>query len=95
MVTVLWEFLLWQHSLLALAAVQGVVGCVPRAGAVVGAGLGGTDGAVREQQRGGRLRLRRAGGDRCAPAGPAVSLHERSRCSSQGRWESFRVTPNS
>lgn len=90
-VTVPWEFLLlWQHSALALTAVQGAVESVTHAGAIVGAGLGGTDSAVCQQQWGGRLCLRRAGGDRCAPAGPAVSLHARSRCSSQGRWESFR-----
>lgn len=62
---------------------------------ILGFGFQCTDCPVHKQQRGGRLCLCRTGGDRCVTPGPAVSMHECSRCSSQGRWESFRVTLNS
>lgn len=59
---------------------------------ILGFGFQCTDRPVRKQQRRGWLCLCRTGGDRCATSGSAVSMHECSRCSSQGRWESFRVT---
>jgi len=70
--------------------VKAAVECLTLPRGVSGFGFQCTDHPVHEQQRGGRLCLRRTGGGRRVASGPAISMHECSRCSSQGRWEAFQ-----
>lgn len=76
------------------AAVGAVMGSLLLPLGTSGFGFQCTDRPVHKQQWGGWLCLCRTRGDQRVTSGPAISMHECSRCSSQGKWEPFRVTLN-